>query len=247
MQSAHHKSASVLYYEYKDSPLFAVLVFLVSVILCISLLMFFVIPQFQSWMTMNGEVEATKQRIAVMEKNIQYIRSLDEGALDKDLLTATSAYPPQKDFGGAMQAILASAANAGVSLDTFEFSVGSVSSTSAATNPRVAVQNNLALDITIDVLGDPVGVEKFMTELSKKLPLALITAADNKHAATGVATLSISFPSKPLSTVSYDSTTTIVQMPQKNRQLLDELASWQLVPEDDGEDASGSAISESPF
>ena len=224
--------------QYKGSLLLEIGLFCLSVLVSALLLFKLVIPQFQTWTTMNEEIKVTRQHIATIKDNIAYLESLQDSEVEDALTTANAALPIRPDFTGAMQSILSSSVNSGVQLSEFTFTVGTIATSEAGMKSTPP-----PMDINIIVTGDGKGLKDFVTSLYEYLPLSTITTASSSVSDETQTKISIAFPSKPLPDVSFLRTEPIPKNTADNQQTLSTLKEWQakqLVLTDDNASTSDS-------
>lgn len=246
MDKVTTKSAKVYYYKYKDTVYFAIGILALTIVACLFLFLQFIVPEFQKWFDMNNEVAATQQRVDALNHNIKFIESLDDSTVSDNFDKATTALPVEKDFGGAMQEILSSAINAGVSLKTFQFSVGTVATKSAT----LSATDLAPMDIQIDATGDGLAMTEFIKSLSERLPLSTVTSATSNDSNASSTQISISFPSKSVSDLTFDKLAPMPSLTASDQKLLEQLAGWDSnsqAPTDNTTTSSGSANLPPPF
>lgn len=217
-----HNNARFIYYSYKDSPYFQVLI--VTVILLISFFLIgnILIPQTENWFSIRDETLATKQRIHIIKSNIAAISSQNKNKLEENRSAVIRALPVEKDFGSIVNAIAQSSAKSRVSINDFTFGLGSISTPSAS---KALPLNSLdTTTLTLSLKGDIDAVTTFIKELEKKLPLSEVESVDTSEGTINVLIVFYSkpyrptkiFPDKPISLIS----------PQ-NHSLVDTLARWK--------------------
>jgi hypothetical protein len=180
-----HRSARFIYYSYKDSPYFLLL--LATIVLSIIILLVFsvIIPQVESWSAIRDEVDATRQRIGIIKSNIVYMSRLDKNALENNRKTVVRALPVEKDFGFVVDSVVDSSLRSGVSIDDFVFSVGSISSESAV-KAKGGGDNLEAITISLSVKASIDGITAFIKELGEKLPLNEVKSVETGEGSTSV-------------------------------------------------------------
>lgn len=208
-------------FEVKHNNLFVGIGLLfLSIFVCIALIVFIIIPQFSRWMEMNTEIKETRERIQVMQSNLQTIQSIDSETVDANLVTASSALPVVRDYSGAMQGVLSAAVQAGVSLESFTFNVGIVATKSAS------IEQTEPMIIEIDAVGEAKSIKDFIFSLYSFIPLSQITRADSGSGG-GSTKLTVAFPSKPLPQQPYVASVPIPQMNDKQRETLLKVEQWK--------------------
>lgn len=216
-------SLRFLYLRYKDSPYYAFGIISVTVIVCLILVVTIVIPQLTSWFSLREEAIQMGEKIAVINRNINYMKNVDRAVLNSQMQVATAAIPPEKDFASILNALTDSSIRSGVSLDDYAFQVGNISSASA--KPENVVPNGLpSLKLTVSVTGTVDKVILFLKNLQEKLPLSQVTDIDGTGQSV---TINMEFYYKPLSETKYKDDEPITPVGDAQRQLIDSLSVWQ--------------------
>src|SRR5258708_1652220 len=117
------------YYRFRDSEYYSLVVIGVTILICLILLFNVIIPEVTQWFSIRDEVIATRQKIAVLQQNINLMNNLDKNKLNGQLQTASDALPPEKNFGFMLNAISSAASLSNVSLNDFAFQVGNLDNT----------------------------------------------------------------------------------------------------------------------
>src|ERR1035437_7112230 len=82
----------ILYRHYKDYFLpFGVIV------VCILVVFFVIIPQFQQYLGSQGELKIQMQKLEILKSNYNFLSNLDSSKSNTDLGTLTLALPSGKD------------------------------------------------------------------------------------------------------------------------------------------------------
>lgn len=211
------------YYKYRDSEYFSLAVMVCSVVVCLVLLFQVILPQMYSWFSIREEIVATRERIAVLEQNINFMNNLDRGQLNAQVDTATTALPPEKDFGSMLDVIAASSISSGVSLNDFSFQVGDVASSSGLVTD-VRHQGLASIKVTVVAVGTVDGVRKFVENIEKSIPVAEVVNIDGNGQTISV---SVQFYQKPIATVDIKEDQPLQQLSAEKIALLQQLASWK--------------------
>src|SRR5260221_13293993 len=154
------------YYKFRDSEFYSLTLAGITIIVCIVLLIYWVVPELNNWFSIRNEVITTEERISILQKNISLINSLDKSTLDQQLQVATGALPSGKDFGAMLDAISNASINSGVSLSNYSFQVGNLSSSQASSNQVGGAANAIpsgmfSTAVTVIVNGDIDQIRKF--------------------------------------------------------------------------------------
>ncbi len=210
-----HNTVQFWYYRFKDSVYYTW--FLVFVSLLVSFIIIFqvIIPQLTSWFSITNEVIALREKISVMNQNINFVNNVDPALLNNQLQTAQSALPAEKDFGGVVSALSDAAILSGVSLSDYTFSVGEVASESAKIS-------NVDVELVIEGTFD--GTVRFLSEIEKKLPLAEIITAQGDNNST---TMKLKFYQKAYPKVVFHEDQPLQPLTDSQTALLRELSTWQ--------------------
>lgn len=162
----------LLYYRYKDSPLYAASVSVLLLVVSVVLIGKVIVPQLQNWFSIRDEVSATRERIDTLTANQLYIASINRIELEDNFRTVSSALPFEKDFTGVINAITAATIATGAILDDYSFQVGNLSTKSAGLNKETSISLELNIQGSLDV------VEAFLLEIYEKLPLVEVIEVD---------------------------------------------------------------------
>ena len=192
---------------------------------------------------MNTEIKETRERIQVMQSNLQIIQSVDAEVVDANLITASSALPITRDYSGAMQGVLSAAVQAGVSLKSFTFSVGTIATKSAS------LEQPEPMLIEIETIGEAKSIKDFIFALYSFIPLSQITKADSGTAGgtgAGSTKVSVSFPSKPLPQQAFEKSTPLPVMNDRQRQTLQKVEEWKVNAESLATDTGSSTSATLP-
>ncbi len=217
-----HNSARFIYYSYKDSPYFHIVTIMLIILVSFLLIAFIFIPQTQNWFSIRDEAIAARQRIDIIKGNIAFMTNFNKKALEDNRQTVISALPVEKDFGSIINAIALSSARSGVSVDDFVFSVGSVSSASAA---KQVLSNSLdTTTLLLSLRGNIDDIIAFIKEVGEKLPLSEVESVD---IGKGAVSLSMVFYSKPYRLIKVQADKTINPVSTSARSIISTLSQWQ--------------------
>ena len=223
------KNLKFLYYRYKDSPYFLLLI--ITLVFFTNVVLFFqlVVPQVESWFSIRDEAERANMRIDAINNNIAFLQKIDKPQLEDRVDVATSALPIEKNFGTIVTALSDSAINAGVTMDDYTFQVGKVASVEGQLD--VFGQKELSLvKVSVMLSGNFQGITLFLKEIQNKLPLAEVTEVDGDSLSTKV---TVQFYQKKFPKIVFKDDVAITDFSKAQIALLDELVGWQpFVPED---------------
>src|SRR5688572_15699003 len=85
-----------LYYRYKDSVYYSLSIFIVTIFVCIMLLVNIIFPQAGKYFSIRNEVISQREKISIINENINFIASIDKAELDSQLRIASRALPPDQ-------------------------------------------------------------------------------------------------------------------------------------------------------
>ncbi len=232
------KGSRYWYYKYRDSEYFSVALTALTVIGCLMLVFNVIIPQFTSWFSIREEIIATRERISVLENNINFMNNLDRNSLNTQLETATTALPPEKEFGSMLDSLSAAAVTSGVSLNDFSFQVGNVASSSGQAGDA-RHKDVAAIKITLVAVGPIANVKEFISDLEKSIP---VTEVVNIDGSGQTVSLSVQFYQKDLPQIDIQADKPLTPLSAERTALIQDLAKWKRTQPLQGFDApSGSA------
>lgn len=215
-------SARFIYFRCKDSPYFFWLILSIIFLVCFFLIFQVIIPQAQSWFSIRDEVEATRQKIDIIEKNKAFMSTLNKDVVEGNRKLAIRALPVDKDFGGIINAVVIAAVKSGVSIDDFSFNLGLVSSPSAESKKNTEASEPTT-KLSLYLSGNINKVKSFITEISEKLPISEIETVD---ASNGGTYLSLFFYSKPYAAPRISEGEPIRSLSADNNSLFNKLSQW---------------------
>jgi Tfp pilus assembly protein PilO len=208
----------LLYYRFKDTSYYHITVSLGIMVVCLLLVVSVILPQLQHWFSINNEIAATRDRIATIQQNMNFLSSLNSRTLNRNYETVQRALPLQNDFTGIMNSIALSAVKSGISLQSYDFEPGELGFT-AQNGP--AIQES---KLTIAVNGDVLALEQFISELLQKLPLVSISSL-TLQGTTG--NLNLAFYYKRPPQIPLQETVPLPQLSSEENELIASLEEWQ--------------------
>lgn len=217
-------TARFIYYSYKDSPYYSVLV--LSVLFSICLVLFFqvVMPQFESWFSIRDESLATRQRIDIIEGNVSFVKNLDQNILEEQRELTLRALPTQKDFGAIIDAVSASSIKSGVSVDDFSFGLGSIATGSAKKKDTGKKHSDYEMtSLTLSIEGSVENVKSFVKEISEKLPISNVQSVDYKNEKS---TIVLVFYSKLFSPPKVKAEEPLLPISAEDSEVINKLSAW---------------------
>lgn len=219
------KSTRLWFYRYKESMYYPVSIFALVILVCIGLVTKVILPQIDSWFSIQKEIAEKKKRIETINSNINFLQSMSDETLDTNVLAASLALPFEKDFGGVMQAIIISAVNSGVSLEDFGFQVGELANT-----PGKNQEQYFPIQFLIDINGEVDAVQVFIKEISEKLPIAEIKEWRSQGSSSE---LKVFFYHRAFPSISLEDAKPLIELSAEQLNLLKKLLAWR-VPIDTG-------------
>ena len=81
------KGFRYFYYKFRDSEYYGLAIIGVTLLVCAVLLFNIIIPEVTQWFSIRDEVIATREQIATLQQNINFINNLDKNALNSQLQT----------------------------------------------------------------------------------------------------------------------------------------------------------------
>lgn len=211
------------YYKYRDSEYFSLAVMLSSVVICLVLIFQLILPQIYSWFSIREEIIATRERISVLQDNINFMNNLDRAVLNSQVDTATTALPPEKDFGSMLDVIAAASIASGVSLNDFSFQVGDVESSKGLVTD-VRHHGLASIKVTVVAVGTVDGVRRFIENLEQSIPVSEVVNIDGSGQTVSV---SVQFYQKPIADVDIKEDQPLQPLSSEKVALLQKLASWK--------------------
>ena len=144
---------------------------------CFLLVSNVVMPQFQSWLSLEKKLAEDKARLGVMTKNLQLLSSLDEQTLDAKLTLVAAALPSDKDLYGIVTAVNRAGITSGAVVGDYSFSGSSSQQSDTGGAGKSADKGNQSVNLTLIVAGNIDTIKRFITEIKHQLPLADISSA----------------------------------------------------------------------
>lgn len=212
----------ILYNRYK-SYILPVVIMVCSLVLFIT----FIIPQVQHFLSLGNEENTAREKITLLESNIDFLSSLDEKNLDAQLQTVVSALPAEKDFVGVMSAISQASAIAGVAVGDFSFQLGDLSLVPSDSSPTVnetVVATRPAIEIVLNINGGIDAGKRFIKELSNRLPLSEIRQVEISEKSSNII---VEFYYKPFPKIRFEEASKLSPLSQTDLSLIEKLSSME--------------------
>jgi hypothetical protein len=221
------KGLNYWYFRFRDSDYYSLVLIGITVLICFILIFNFIIPELNNWFSVRQEVDATQQKIAILQHNINFINYMNKSELDTQLQTASAALPSDKNFGSMLQTLSNAAAKSGVSLNNFSFQVGTVTTPTqtlpGAPVPAVTGSGVSTIQMTIIVNGSISNLDSFLKVLDNSLPISEVTSINGSE---GNVTVQLQFYEKPFPNISLPEDTQMAPLSASQTKLLETLSSW---------------------
>lgn len=192
---------------------------LVVIVISFYLFFQFVMPQFQTITDTRIQEDSVRLQNETIAKNRAFIQSLSDELLNDQVAAATSGLPIEKDFSSILTTISLAANNAGVNLGDFDFRVGQVSTPSAQ-----IYDTPPTLNLELVIAGNLEKTQKFVYELTHRLPLADVSAAGISGNSSAV---KVSFYYRPVSALTFDNTNNLPKLSAEQEKVLETIRQWQ--------------------
>jgi hypothetical protein len=160
----------LFYFKYKDSPQFVLALVVVIGLISFAMVGRFVLPQLESWITLQSQVKSAQKELSVLQANQRIVGSIDQVSLNKQFDISTKALPYEKDYSGIISAIDLATLESSVIRDDYSFSVGNLSTQSAK------LADNESISFQLSVSGELSDIKNFLASIKQKLPLSEIVS-----------------------------------------------------------------------
>ena len=202
----------ILYLRYKSYT-----VPVVVLIVCFFIFIGFIIPQMQSWFSLQSDITAEQNKIVTLNQNLTFASKLDPITLTHNLALASNAIPQSKDFERVLNAVSDAAVLSNVSLGDYSFAVGDLS---------ISTVNQSNLQIIVTINGGIADVQKYLLHLKSEFPLSEVTDVRVNPTAS---TLTVIFYYKTIGKISFDDTLPLLPLSKKENDLLKNLQMLQTI------------------
>lgn len=208
------------YYNFRYSQYYRLILPVIVILIGLVMLTVYIFPQVNNWFSVRSEVEATQARINIMRQNARVLENINKEVVESEFLIASQALPPNKDFSGILDAINDAAIKSGITLDDYEFSLGSIFADKSG-NETPSDSASILLNLSVE--GDANAVSSFLSEIESEIPIAKLQSinfSDNKGQ------IQLSFLIKPFADINirYDTPLTLLNNNQRN--LMQMLNQW---------------------
>lgn len=213
------------YFRYKDSKYYSLSIFFLIIIVCVILFINFLTPQFNKYLSIRQEVIDKRERIRIINENINFMNNLDKSKLNTQLKTATRALPAEKDFYGILNALSDSSIRSGATLSDFSFNVGEIASKSADTTDKKTPSDN-TIAVTVSVKGNIERIRLFLKLINENLPLSEVISVGNERS-NNLTTINLKFYYKQYPEITFKADSSINPLAEEKIRLIEKLALWQ--------------------
>ncbi|HVF69835.1 MAG TPA: hypothetical protein VNA13_04715 [Xanthomonadales bacterium] len=210
------------YFRYRDSSYYSMSVIILTISVCLVLIISVIIPLANNYFSVRNEVIAQREKIRIINENINFMRNINRDQLSAQLGLATRALPSEKDFGGILNALADSSIKSGVTVNDFKFVVGEIASKSAEVK-NAAMSSSSSIDMVIILNGSTEGVSNFLKEINEKLPLAQVHEIVSTPEAT---TVNLKFYFKPYTEIAFKDDVLIRPLSPTKKDVLEKMAAW---------------------
>ena len=201
----------ILYLKYREFILPAVII-----IVSFLLLLFFIVPQFSSFLQNRKAENDLREKVKILRENLNFALGLNDSDLNTELILLNNSLPVEKDFVSIMNTLSTASNKAGISLGDYGFIVGDLSTQSAQ------IKTTSFIQIDLNVRGNLQSSKLFIEELSKMLPLSESVSLKS-DGSTSIVT--VYFYHKPFSPVSFDNSVPITSLTNKELETLNRINS----------------------
>lgn len=201
------------YYRYKDSGYYNLSIIVFTIIMCVILILYVIVPQVEKNFSIRREVAVKRMKIKKMEENINFMNNLNKSLLNSQLQTVFQALPAEKSFIDIINAISDSAIHSGVTLDDFNVNVG-----------KDEVESKSFINLSIVINGDINNVKRFLQETSRKLPLSEV---EDLAITPDSSTVTMKFNYKSYPEIKLTEDKSIESLTDSQVALIREISSWK--------------------
>ena len=202
----------IIYKKYKKHITYGGIIFV-----CIIVFLLFVISNILQLPSIKETRDLEIKKRDALLKNLKTISLIDSSILDSEFEIATQALPEDKDFEGIINAISIAASKAGVSLNDYDFEVGSI------TDAQASVGGYPFLKLVLSVRADPETLTIFLDNLATTIPLSEVINIEHNSGLSSVTTV---FYYKPYSPSNATDEAELNQLTAKEKELLDTISGW---------------------
>lgn len=225
------ETAKLIYKKYKEHIVYSSIV-----AICILVFMIYTLPRILQLASLNEERANEKNKLAILNDNLAFIKSSSDETLNLKLETATSALPENSDFESIINAITLASAKSGAVVSDYGFQVSDLGVPSP-----ISGYPTTRLDLVIGGSDDK--LLSFIKNLSQVTPLSEVLSIEKNGNSIS---LTVVFYFKPSLVGEIAENVKLKGLTAKQEALLSTISSWSMtsVTTSVTENASESA---SPF
>lgn len=209
------------YYRYRDSEWYMFSIVGFALIISVALVIYWIIPELNNWFSIRDEVIATRQQIAILQQNNNFLNNLDRNMLNRQLQVATEALPAVKDFGGIINVFSNASAGSGITLNNYSFQIGDIASSSG----QILYNGLSTVQIILTINGNTSQLTHFIQLLESSLPLSEVT---NVNGNAGNYSLTVQFYQKPFPPANFSAENPLTPLTAHDTSLIQMLTKWQV-------------------
>lgn len=214
------KSVNLFYYQLKNSPYYSLFLYVGVILVAVFVFILFTIPQVQRFFSVQSDVAAEQKKVSLLQNNVNVLKSTDDQTLNDNVTTAFAALPSEKDVSSIIEQITDASTQAGVSVDDYTFSVGSLKQLGKGG------RSFPVLTVTVTLSDGATSIKPFISAVEQHLPLSAATAVSSVGSKVSVI---LSFYLKELPHIVADGTSPIPTLSAKQQDLLEQMKAWQQV------------------
>ncbi len=202
-------------FERNKFYIFPVIIILFGIILFFQ----FVIPQFNTLLSVSKEAQVASMRLGSLKENLDLLANISENSLDSQLKIVNLALPANKDFSAILNDIYYVSGKTGVNLGSFSFQIGDLSE--SGDGGKLST-----IDVSLPVSADIAAINNFAETISNTFPLSEVSLIKIEE---GISTISLSFYYKPILSIGSITSgdTRINPISQKGLELIKRLSGFE--------------------
>lgn len=201
---------TLLYFQIRDYLVPVLIIFVCAIVFLV-----IVIPQMQSYFSLQSQYSADLAKLQVLQRNFQDVTGFDDQQLNANFSLTTTALPEEKNAIVILNAISKSASLSNVSLKDYNFEVATT----------VNKSDQVLLPVSLSVTGDKSSILKFVHELSISLPLSEVRSVDIQN--NNTALISAVFSMQTFSQAAINTNEPLQLLTDQDKSILNQLSSWK--------------------
>lgn len=201
---------TLLYFHVRDYLVPSLIIFVCAIVFLV-----IVIPQMQSYFSLQSQYSADLAKLQVLQRNFQDVTGFDDQQLNANFSLTTTALPEEKNAIVILNAISKSASLSNVSLKDYNFEVATT----------VNKSDQVLLPVSLSVTGDKSSILKFVHELSISLPLSEVRSVDIQN--NNTALISAVFSMQTFSQSAINTNEPLQLLTDQDKSILNQLSSWK--------------------